>query len=102
MSRLNLLIAVAELGNDPRKVSLRNLHNGANIGCKECLGSRPEVSHGKTKQRIYDDPREFLGNYKTALGEEALQKAIGKGLEEVLVSGPFSLEQLSGNTQKCF
>ena len=45
--------------------------------------------------------REFLGNYKTALGkEEALQKVIGKDLEEGLVSGPYSLEQLSSKYPK--
>ena len=45
--------------------------------------------------------REFLGNYKTALGEgEASQKAIGKGLVGGLVSGSFSLEQLPAKYTK--
>ena len=94
--RLDFLSAIAELENDPGKIFLQNLHNGATIGYEKDLGSCPEVFPGKTKQRIYDDPREFLGNYKTVLGkEEALQKVIDKDLEEGLVSGPFSWEQLS-------
>ena len=65
------------------------------IGYNECLGTSPEVFPDKTTQRVYDDRRNFLGNYKTVLGkEEALQRVIGKDLEEGLVSGPFSLEQL--------
>ena len=67
-------------------------------------GIAPRSPPVELKQRVYDDPREFLGNYKTVLGkEEALQKVIEKDLEEGLASGPFSLEQLlGGNTQKCF
>ena len=88
--RLDFLSAIAELGNGPGKVSLQNLRNWATIGYEEDLGSCPEVFPGKTKRRIYDDAREFLGNYKTVLGkEEALQKVIDEELEEGLVSGPF-------------
>ena len=71
---------------------LQNLHNGATIGYEKDPGSCPEVFPGETKQRIYDDPREFRGNYKTVPGkEEALRKVIDKDLEEGLVSGPFFL-----------
>ena len=52
-----------------RRSLLQNLHIGETIGYNEDLGSRPEVSSGKIKQRVYDDPREFLGNYKTVLGK---------------------------------
>ena len=61
------------------------------------LGKRPEVFHGKTKQRIYDDQRQFLGNYKIAVvKEEVLQIVIGGDLEDGLVSGPFSESELTG------
>ena len=51
--------------------------------------------HGKTKHRVFDERREFLGNYKTVLGkEEALRKATGEDLEEGLVSRPFSESEL--------
>ena len=70
---------------------LRNLENGATIGYKLELGNFQEFHMAKTKQRAYDEQRECLGNYKTVLfKEEALQKVIDKGLEEGLVSGPFS------------
>ena len=100
--RLNLISAISELGNDPDKEFLQNLHKGETIGYEKCLGTFPGVSHGKTKQRIYDDPREFLGNCKTVLGkEEALQKVIGKDLGGGLVSGPFLGNNCQLNTQKC-
>ena len=72
--RLDFLSAIAELENDPDKVFLQNLHNGATIGYNECLGSCPEVSPGKIKQRIYDDPREFLCNYKRPRAKKKLYK----------------------------
>ena len=47
------------------------------------------------KHRVYDEQREFLGNYKTVLGkEEALQKVIGEELGEGLVSVPFAESEL--------
>ena len=93
--RLNFLSAISELENDPEKEFLQSPHKGATIGYEKCLGACPEVFHGKTKQRVYDDQRSFLCNYKTVVcKEEALQKVIDKDLEEGLVSGPFSLEQL--------
>ena len=73
--RLNLLPGIAELENGPGETSIQNLYKGAAIGYEKSLGSRPEVFHGETKQRACDDPREFLGIYKTVLGkEEALQR----------------------------
>ena len=46
-------------------------------------GIAPRSPPVELKQRVYDDPREFLGNYKTVLGkEESLQKAAEKDLEE--------------------
>ena len=74
---------------------------GETIGYDKCLGTPPEVFHGKTKQRIYDDQRSFLCNYKTTLGkEEELQNFIGEDLEEGLVSGPFSLAELNAKYPK--
>ena len=94
--RMDFITAIAEIENDPGKVFLQNLHNRATIGYEKSLRSRPEVFPVIAKQRVYDDPMGFLGNYKTVLGkEEALQKVIAKDLEEGLVLGPFSLEQLS-------
>ena len=66
-SGIDFLSAIAELENDPEKVFLQNIHNGATIGYEKDLGSRPEVFPGETKQRICDDPREFLGNYKNGV-----------------------------------
>ena len=65
--RLNFLSAISELENDSGEVFLQNLHKGATIGYNECLGTCPEVFPGKTKQRVYDDQRNFLGNYKNGL-----------------------------------
>ena len=56
--RLEFLSAISELENDTDKVFLQNLHNGATICYEKGLGSYPEVSPGKTKQRIYDGARE--------------------------------------------
>ena len=93
--RLNFLRIIADLEDGSDKEFLKNLHNGATIDCETSLGNCPEVFPGKTKQSVYDDRRSFLGNYKTVLGkEEALQKVIDKDLEEGLLSGSFSLEQL--------
>ena len=59
------------------------------------MGNCAEVFTGKTKQRVCDEQREFLGNYKTVVGkEEALQKAIWQDSEEGPVSGPFSESEL--------
>ena len=69
MFQIKFLGVIAELENDPCDVSLQNLHKGATIGYNECLGTSPEVFHGETKRRAYDDQRNFLGNYKTFLGE---------------------------------
>ena len=61
------------------------------------LGNFPEVSHVEVKQRLYDEQRQFLRNYKTFLRkEEALRKATGDDLEEGLVSGPCAESGLSG------
>ena len=49
----------------------------------------------KTKQRVYDERRQFLGNYKTVVGkEEALQRVIGEDSQEGLLPGPFSEPEL--------
>ena len=58
------------------------------------MWNAPEVAHGE-KQRVYDEQRLFLGNYKTApCKEEDLQKVIDKDSEEGLVSGPFAEAEL--------
>ena len=93
--QVKFLSIIEDLEDDPDKEFLKNLHNVETIGYETSLRNCPEVFPGKTKQRVYDDRRSFLGNYKTVLGkEEALQKVIDKDLEEGLVSGPFSLERL--------
>ena len=71
-----------------RKSSSKNLENGEAVGGKSDLGNFHEVFHGETKQRVYDEQRELVGNYKTVLcKEEPLQKVIEKDSEEGLVSG---------------
>ena len=99
--RLNFLSTIADFENDPDKDFLKNLANRATIGYETSLGNSPEVFPDEAKQRVYDDQRSFLGNYKTVLcKEEALQKGIDKDLEEGLASVPFTLEQLRGEYPK--
>ena len=86
---------MAELEKGPDKKFLQNLQNGATIGYESDLGSLHEVRPDKTKQRVYDEQRRFLGNYKTALGNGgALRKVIDKDLKECLVSRPFTESEL--------
>ena len=81
--------------NDQDKKFLRNLENGATMGYASDLGNSTERCPGKTKQRVYDEQRRFLGNYKTALGNGgALRKVIDKDLKECLVSRPFTESEL--------
>ena len=55
------------------------------------MGNYPEVFHVETKQRFYDEQRQILCNYKTALGkEEALRNVIRKYLDGGLLSAPFA------------
>ena len=83
--RPQLLGCLAELGNDPDKKFLRNLEGGDTIGYKSDAGTSLDVFHGKTKQRVYDEQRLFLGNYKTVLGkEEDLQKPYAEIRMDVL------------------
>ena len=61
-SRLRLISSLAEVENDPDKKLLKNLENGATIGYETDLGNCPEVAPDKTKQRVYEEQRRFLGN----------------------------------------
>ena len=71
------------------------------IGYGADLGNSPEVFPGKTKRRVYDEQRRFLGNYKTVLGKgDAAQKAIGKDLDGCLASGPFAESELRDKYHK--
>ena len=73
--RLRLLRCLAELENDAGKQFLQNLENGATIGYDSDLGNCPEVSHGNTKHRVYEEQRRFLGNYKAGLGKEGFTES---------------------------
>ena len=78
------------------KKFLRNLENMDTVCYMSGLGDFPGVFADKTKQRVYDEKREFLGSYKTVLRKkDTLRKVIGGALEEGLVSGPFPGSELS-------
>ena len=61
--RLQLLLRLSELENDTGKKFLRNLENGDTVCYKSDCGNSPEAFHGETKQRVWNEQREFLGNY---------------------------------------
>ena len=61
---------MGELENDTGKCRLCNLGNGATRGYNKDLGNAPEVPTEATKQRVYDEARDFLRNYKTAICKE--------------------------------
>ena len=65
-----MLKCLDELENDPCETFPGNLENGATAGYMSDLGNSPEVFHGEIKQRVYDEQRKFLGNYKTVLDKE--------------------------------
>ena len=99
--RLRLISSLAEVENDPDKKFLQNLENSATVGYETDLGNSPRSPPWETKQRVYDEQRRFLGNYKTVLGKEAaLQKATDKDLEEGLVSGRFAWSELKEKYHK--
>ena len=54
------------VGNDQAEMFLSNPADGATIGYKEDLVNLTDVPPEATKRRVYDEEREFLGNYKTA------------------------------------
>ena len=65
------------------------------------LRNYPEVSSGKTKQRVYDEQRQFVGNYKTVVCKgAALQMGIIEDLEDGLASGTFAESELMGKYRK--
>ena len=62
----------------------------ATTAYNEDIGNPPQVFPGETKQRVYDDARDFLINYKAGVGgEKSPGKAINGDPQEVLVSGHF-------------
>ena len=99
--RLEFVKWLADLETDSEKDFLGIPMNGATTGYDTDLGNCQDVVHGETKQRVYDNARDFLGNYKTVIGkEDALQKAIGEDLKEGLVSGNFLTLRNGIHTQK--
>ena len=97
---LRLINGPAILENDPDKDPLGSLEKGEAIRYKISM-KMPRSLSRQNKQRIYDEPREFLCNYKTALvREEALQNAVDGNLEEGLAPWPFSESELRAKFPK--
>ena len=65
------------LEKGPDSDLLGNLEIGATTGHMSDLRISPEGIHRRTKRRVYDEQRRFVGNYKTVVGkEEALRKLL--------------------------
>ena len=89
-----------ELGSDAYSNFIRNLENGDTVGYMADLGNFPEVFNGETKRRVYDEQRQFLGNYKTDIWNVGFfTKVIGGGSEYGLLSGTFSESEMVGKYQ---
>ena len=93
--RLLFIKCLAGLENDTDSNFPGNLENGATVGYMSDLGKYQNVMPGKTKRRVYDAQRKFLGNYKTAIGkEETLPTVIVEDFDDGLVSGTFPESEL--------
>ena len=79
MFQIKFLSAIFRARKRHRRSFLTESPQGETIDYNECLGASSEVFPGKTKQRVYEDQRNPIGNYKTVLGkEDALRKVIEK------------------------
>ena len=83
-------------GPDPDSNLLGDLAKGSTFGYMSDFGKSPRSPPPyETKQRVYDEQRQFLGNYKdVVVKEDSLQNVTDGDLAEGLVSAPFSESEI--------